>query len=34
MPTRRPTTYRDAGVDIDAGDDLIERCPRPSLDAP
>ena len=25
MPTRRPTTYRDAGVDIDAGDDLIER---------
>ena len=25
MPTRRPTTYRDAGVDIDAGDDLVER---------
>ena len=25
MPTRRPTTYRDAGVDIDAGDELVER---------
>jgi phosphoribosylformylglycinamidine cyclo-ligase len=25
MPERRPTTYRDAGVDIDAGDELVER---------
>jgi phosphoribosylformylglycinamidine cyclo-ligase len=25
MPERRPTTYRDAGVDIDAGDALVER---------
>ena len=25
MPTRSPTTYRDAGVDIDAGDELVER---------
>jgi phosphoribosylformylglycinamidine cyclo-ligase len=25
MPQRRPTTYRDAGVDILAGDELVER---------
>ena len=25
MPDHRPTTYRDAGVDIDAGDELVER---------
>jgi phosphoribosylformylglycinamidine cyclo-ligase len=25
MSSRRPTTYRDAGVDIDAGDTLVER---------
>jgi phosphoribosylformylglycinamidine cyclo-ligase len=25
MPDTRPTTYRDAGVDIDAGDELVER---------
>ena len=25
MPQRTPTTYRDAGVDIDAGDELVER---------
>jgi phosphoribosylformylglycinamidine cyclo-ligase len=25
MPETTPTTYRDAGVDIDAGDDLVER---------
>jgi phosphoribosylformylglycinamidine cyclo-ligase len=25
MPDTRPTTYRDAGVDIDAGDALVER---------
>jgi phosphoribosylformylglycinamidine cyclo-ligase len=25
MADTRPTTYRDAGVDIDAGDDLVER---------
>jgi phosphoribosylformylglycinamidine cyclo-ligase len=25
MPERRPTTYRDAGVDIDVGDALVER---------
>jgi phosphoribosylformylglycinamidine cyclo-ligase len=25
MADLRPTTYRDAGVDIDAGDDLVER---------
>jgi phosphoribosylformylglycinamidine cyclo-ligase len=25
MSDLRPTTYRDAGVDIDAGDDLVER---------
>ncbi len=25
MPDTRPITYRDAGVDIDAGDDLVER---------
>jgi phosphoribosylformylglycinamidine cyclo-ligase len=25
MPDSRPTTYRDAGVDIDAGDALVER---------
>jgi phosphoribosylformylglycinamidine cyclo-ligase len=24
-PTQRPVTYRDAGVDIDAGDELVER---------
>jgi phosphoribosylaminoimidazole synthetase len=30
MPTRRPTTYRDAGVDIDAGDELVERI-KPSV---
>jgi phosphoribosylformylglycinamidine cyclo-ligase len=25
MTTRKPLTYRDAGVDIDAGDELVER---------
>ena len=25
MSDHRPTTYRDAGVDIDAGDELVER---------
>jgi len=30
MPTRRPTTYRDAGVDIVAGDELVERI-KPSV---
>ncbi|MCA1798793.1 MAG: phosphoribosylformylglycinamidine cyclo-ligase [Xanthomonadaceae bacterium] len=25
MPVRTPLTYRDAGVDIDAGDELVER---------
>ena len=25
MSETRPTTYRDAGVDIDAGDELVER---------
>jgi phosphoribosylformylglycinamidine cyclo-ligase len=25
MASRRPTTYRDAGVDVDAGDALVER---------
>jgi phosphoribosylformylglycinamidine cyclo-ligase len=25
MATTTPLTYRDAGVDIDAGDDLVER---------
>jgi phosphoribosylformylglycinamidine cyclo-ligase len=25
MASRTPTTYRDAGVDIDAGDELVER---------
>jgi phosphoribosylformylglycinamidine cyclo-ligase len=30
MPARRPTTYRDAGVDIDAGDVLVERI-KPSV---
>ncbi|MEZ5564563.1 MAG: phosphoribosylformylglycinamidine cyclo-ligase [Gammaproteobacteria bacterium] len=25
MPTRDPLTYKDAGVDIDAGDELVER---------
>ena len=25
MSTKRPTTYRDAGVDIDAGNELVER---------
>jgi phosphoribosylformylglycinamidine cyclo-ligase len=30
MPETTPTTYRDAGVDIDAGDDLVERI-KPSV---
>ena len=30
MPARTPTTYRDAGVDIDAGDALVERI-KPSV---
>ena len=30
MPARNPTTYRDAGVDIDAGDALVERI-KPSV---
>ncbi len=36
MSDLRPTTYRDAGVDIDAGDELVERIkPRgEALDAP
>jgi phosphoribosylformylglycinamidine cyclo-ligase len=25
LPPKRPVTYRDAGVDIDAGDELVER---------
>jgi phosphoribosylformylglycinamidine cyclo-ligase len=25
LPTQKPVTYRDAGVDIDAGDELVER---------
>ncbi len=30
MASRRPTTYRDAGVDIDAGDALVE-CIKPAV---